>query len=456
MRKRGVWLLALASACAKPTEITLHVVDEAGGGIAIAVGQPGDNLNVAGASTEENDGTLVIVPRDDKHARVEIKAVGGTGSLVHCLDDPAPTDAGCIVARRILSYIPHENLDLPVRLHEDCVNVPCDPSTTCLHGQCVSAEVASTCLDLDSCRDAGASDAAPTDANADASPDGGETVVQSTSTVVAIAVLNGTLFYAVVSPGRIGQRSSDGGASFLDLPDGSIPQAIAVDERGVYWSDHASSKQAWLTTFAGTSTGGQATGDAFALAVRGHRLYESGPNEYGWEDFADSGAITGGFFNAAVGGALGLAQSDAGVFVNHRGGIEWELTPPSPSVGGGNLHTDPGADALAASSTMLYWTRPDAGDVRTAPVKASGATTILVTAGGTPAAIVADDRDVYWLNRDNGGAIVRYSLLQRQAQIVAYGDQTGAPQPFYQALALDDTYVYWISFAEKKVFRLHR
>src|SRR6185369_3654481 len=38
-----------------------------------------------------------------------------------------------------LRYSPHQPLDLPISLQQSCLDKPCDPSSTCVNGQCVDA-----------------------------------------------------------------------------------------------------------------------------------------------------------------------------------------------------------------------------------------------------------------------------------------------------------------------------
>jgi formylglycine-generating enzyme required for sulfatase activity len=62
--------------------------------------------------------------------------------------------SGCIVARRALRFLPHEELTLPIDLRQDCDGRKCSPTETCVHGKCVSATIPDPAL----CRGAGCPD----------------------------------------------------------------------------------------------------------------------------------------------------------------------------------------------------------------------------------------------------------------------------------------------------------
>ena len=65
-----------------------------------------------------------------------------------------PTDCatnfgtGCVVARRVLNYIPHTRLALEVPLNTSCLGVACPASQTCVDGACTTNFVATTSLRL--------------------------------------------------------------------------------------------------------------------------------------------------------------------------------------------------------------------------------------------------------------------------------------------------------------------
>jgi hypothetical protein len=61
--------------------------------------------------------------------------------------------AGCIVARRLLRFVPHTSLTLPINLTADCVGVKCDPASTCFDGKCFKATIdnASDCATVKGC-----------------------------------------------------------------------------------------------------------------------------------------------------------------------------------------------------------------------------------------------------------------------------------------------------------------
>jgi alpha-tubulin suppressor-like RCC1 family protein len=107
-------------------------------------------------------GTLVILPASSKDETLQLKVVTSIGGPVEttCVaPDYGPT---CIVSRRQLAFVPHEELVLPVAQEIDCAGVGCGESQTCRKGSCVSATV-----DLDHCK------TSPEDCGQELGPPGG-------------------------------------------------------------------------------------------------------------------------------------------------------------------------------------------------------------------------------------------------------------------------------------------
>ncbi len=85
-------------------------------------------------------GSLVIVPTDDKNAEVAIQV---TTAVSGKEPGACKTDAtGCIVARRVLHYAPHEMIPLPIVMQASCLGVVCPATESCLDGHCALAAVA--------------------------------------------------------------------------------------------------------------------------------------------------------------------------------------------------------------------------------------------------------------------------------------------------------------------------
>jgi hypothetical protein len=88
-------------------------------------------------------GSIVLYPSSARDAQVAIRVLTGLGD-----DCASPTTPGgsnpkaCVEARRVLHYIPHTPLTLPIGIDESCKAVECDdPSKTCYLGQCVDAVI---------------------------------------------------------------------------------------------------------------------------------------------------------------------------------------------------------------------------------------------------------------------------------------------------------------------------
>ena len=144
----GLAAAALGYACLRPTEISVEITAAPAlcGALETTVSSaaPGQVGPVAEASARVKGcpessskgavGSIVIVPSGDKGARVEIRVVAAIGrSPEGC----APGKfAGCIEARRILRYVKHEPLPLPIELRESCVGVECASGTSCVDGGC--------------------------------------------------------------------------------------------------------------------------------------------------------------------------------------------------------------------------------------------------------------------------------------------------------------------------------
>jgi hypothetical protein len=93
-------------------------------------------------------GTLVTTPTGSKDSGVAFRVVLGVDRDATECNAENHYD-GCIVQRRELSYIPHTPFDLPIKMHRDCLNVPCGVHETCAaNGKCVPARIdPASCVD---------------------------------------------------------------------------------------------------------------------------------------------------------------------------------------------------------------------------------------------------------------------------------------------------------------------
>jgi hypothetical protein len=82
-------------------------------------------------------GTLVVTPNDDSGRASVIVLTGVTKTTDKCTADDGYF--GCIIARRIFSFVDHTSLAMEIPLDLDCVNVPCNAVSTCNKGACIDA-----------------------------------------------------------------------------------------------------------------------------------------------------------------------------------------------------------------------------------------------------------------------------------------------------------------------------
>jgi|SRR5579884_3295276 len=96
-------------------------------------------------------GSLVIVPSGPEDGEVAVRVVTGVARPAGACD--AAGGDGCIVARRVLRFVPHETIDLPVAMTVACEGVPCGAGETCVRSACVTAELngPSTCPSQTGC-----------------------------------------------------------------------------------------------------------------------------------------------------------------------------------------------------------------------------------------------------------------------------------------------------------------
>lgn len=84
-------------------------------------------------------GSLVLLPSDDDRAEVAVRIVTARNSKApeECV---ARATAECIIAERVVRFVPHRTLTLPVRMQNVCAGVVCGPRATCsASGRCVSS-----------------------------------------------------------------------------------------------------------------------------------------------------------------------------------------------------------------------------------------------------------------------------------------------------------------------------
>jgi hypothetical protein len=97
-------------------------------------------------------GRVVITPKGNESAEfaVEVRVRPDQGDPATCL--ASSNYDGCIVARRLVSFIPGRSVTMRIDLRDPCVNTPCDQETTCI-AQGLDKACATAQLDLSECGD---------------------------------------------------------------------------------------------------------------------------------------------------------------------------------------------------------------------------------------------------------------------------------------------------------------
>jgi FG-GAP-like repeat/FG-GAP repeat len=138
----------------------------------ITLGQEGSLPNAPITVTSDCNGStigsLVVLPSGSGNT-FEVEVVTGvTIPVSQCTEG----NKGCIVERRILAFVDHTPLQLPIAMLADCEGVVCPASATCSNGTCVNA-MTQCPSGMCALGDGGVSDAAPdaTDATMDAGGD---------------------------------------------------------------------------------------------------------------------------------------------------------------------------------------------------------------------------------------------------------------------------------------------
>jgi hypothetical protein len=178
-----VVVLQFAS-CREATQIVIeartNVECPAVFGTTFTVGSPG-RIETAPPSAETSAcapdgmiGTLVVVPETAPDAVLSVKIAMRVNAKGSCVP---PAYEGCILARRKLRYVPHEQLRLPITLYAQCLGVVCAADRTCdAAGRCVTD---TPLCDGDLCKDDGATDAGRDTGGVEPMPDGGDASAQA-------------------------------------------------------------------------------------------------------------------------------------------------------------------------------------------------------------------------------------------------------------------------------------
>jgi hypothetical protein len=125
----------------KPTEVVVQVYTDVGcdAQAAVVIGPVGElgNRPASAVSTlcDRKTGSLghvVMVPSgaEDAELGLEVRVKADLGAPDECLAENEYR--GCIVARRILDFIPQRTVHMRVDLRNPCINTPCDQTTSCL------------------------------------------------------------------------------------------------------------------------------------------------------------------------------------------------------------------------------------------------------------------------------------------------------------------------------------
>ena len=143
----------LAPGCKDATQATLDIrlaktdLCPNLGGTAIAVGADRNEVETrissfVTAETRDCDaatgtiGSLVVTPGEEGISAVIVAVAFDTARARTATDCKPPAYAGCVVARRFFAFTDSKNLRIPITIDPECLDVPCNATSTCRKGNC--------------------------------------------------------------------------------------------------------------------------------------------------------------------------------------------------------------------------------------------------------------------------------------------------------------------------------
>lgn len=470
----------VVAACREPTEITIELTSNACASLTetgIAVGVPGTLSGASFSATQpgcQSAGVIGSIALTPSGARDDIVAIEVTAGLGKSPAACVHADPKCIVARRVVRYIEHRPLTLPIALDSSCAGVACDdPSTTCLSGACVPAKVdcpTTTCglggivpdAAVDAPLDTGA-DAIADAVTFDAPGDAGRTMttLATGETGPAGIVVDSTdVYFTNFKPGTNGsvRRCPKTGCGTSVVVGANQPGAfdIVADGTSVYWTTFNGSND--QVARAGKPNGPMnalVTGltSAYGITLAGTDLY-----------FTLNNAATSSVLRCK---AAGCANLPTPVAINQNGtsgiaadttGVYWANTFAGevmhcaiPCVTPGTFAKNQGYPLFVAlDSTTVYWTNYTGGTVMSCPRANCVTPTVLASGQLQPRAITVDATDVFWTTIGSNGTVMKCSKTGCGGVPTTLADTQKLPY----GIAVDATSVFWTNFGAGTVVKL--
>lgn len=466
--------LLASAACWAPTEIVLHIETDlpceqvTSSSVAIVVAGSTSELATATPSAASSAcisngvladvGSLVVVPSEDRSARISVKVVVGVDR---------PTDAclggeteGCIVARRSVSFLEHRSLRLALRLDRACLGVACGVDETCDRGRCVA---------LDTCTGEGCDGAVPTGDGGS----GGEPLVCAQGRADCDGDMRNGCEVDLASSAHCGSCGHDCGGSActagrceprtlvvgldnprgiaivagevyvgLDLAQGAVlrcplagcsapavvskghshPYAFATEGSSLYWGDEQQGVFQCTAPACNVVTKVCNEGPQSIVVNGGDVIVASYANAYVGRCVPN--VLNPSYFALPNGEPTVVARSKEAVFfgtapasAEQAGGIDSCLLPAgcgsrqrppmltlSPGKGAANQPT-----SLAVDDAFVYWTESASGNVMRIEKTLTGVP-VAIASGVRTRSVVLDAEHVYWIDQganDGDGSIHR-------------------------------------------------